>query len=48
MRGNVAEEVTLTGVAAACLSTTFVMLRQHVAFAMTSEAGTGPRLARLR
>jgi hypothetical protein len=48
MHGNVAEEVTLTGVAAACLSTTFVMLRQHVAFAMTSEAGTGPLLARLR
>jgi hypothetical protein len=48
MRGDVAAEVTLTGVAAACLSTTFVMLRQHVAFAMPSEAGTGPRLARLR
>jgi hypothetical protein len=36
MRGDVAAEVTLTGVAAACLSTTFVMLRQHVAPAMSS------------
>ena len=50
MRGNVAEKVTLTRLAAACPMPehTFVMLCQHVAFGRTSEAGTGPHLARLR